>query len=164
MKLTNSKRTNIYSSSVIINIVQILIAYMYFNELDVDETSKQYDGGWHLLTCKFIASVSFHMTVHSNICNSLEIMKYCLDHHDKFVDGAATACFWLGFLQLFAFMFTNIVNLNYLGRADSVYTTINEYVAVWMIIEMPNLLVYGLKDKRIFSLMQKSLPLDQDDD
>ena len=61
-------------------------------------------------------------------------------------------------------MFTNIVNLNYLGRADSVYTTINEYVAVWMIIEMPNLLVYGLKDKRIFSLMQKSLPLDQDDD
>ena len=33
-----------------------------------------------------------------------------------------------------------------------------------MIIEMPNYLVYGLKDKKIFSLMDDPLPLDQEKD
>jgi hypothetical protein len=75
-----------------------LITYLYWNELHGDVKAMQYDGGFHLLSCKLIASVSFHLTIHSNISNALDIMKYSLDHEDKFMPGAASACFCLGLL------------------------------------------------------------------
>jgi len=147
--LEDESRSDVFMNALFVHMVQGLMIYCVWVYVGEDDSGFQIRAanGLDMIIARFVASMMMHINCEKDIRNGINMMKYSVNHHERFTNVYAT--FFIALLSTIIAFITEINVMLILSSLPNILGVVMKYVSLAAISKIPGFYYESLIEHKL---------------